>query len=297
MAFTPSISSRMMSLFLRKSGILKKRFAGGEKGLAIIAKSQKERDEVPRSKHLDITDSEFQGRKVWTIKPRGRAPAAHMLYWHGGGYVFPITSVHWAFLCHMARQHGWSITVPLYPLAPGTRADGISSFSLDFYRYYMAQRVHDAPVIMGGDSAGGGLAASTAMLARDAGLPDMDALLLICPWLEVQPDHADQLAIEPRDGILTINGIRDCGPILAGDLPLDDPRVSPIYGDWQGLPPILAFGGGDDILVTNARALKERLPSVEYHEVAKMLHVWPIFRFPESRKAQAQMAEFMGSLD
>jgi epsilon-lactone hydrolase len=282
-----------MCTFLRSSGILRRRFAGGDKAPAIIAKAQASRDEVPRSKHLDIAHTEFQGRKVWTIKPRGRAPAAHLLYWHGGGYVFPITSEHWAFLCQMALEHGWSITAPLYPLAPTALASDITGWALAYYRHHMADPPKGAPVIMGGDSAGGGLTASTALLARDAGLKQTDALLLICPWLEVKPEHPDQSIIEPRDGILTINGIRDCGLMFAGELPLDDPRVSPLHGVWQGLPPILAFGGGDDILVTDARALKAKLPSMKYEEVAKMPHVFPIFRFPESRKAQAQMAEFM----
>ncbi len=272
--------------------MLRRRFGGGENAAAIIAKMQAKPAEIPRSKHLDIAKSEFKGRDVWTIKPRDRAPTAHLLYWHGGGYVFPITSVHWAFLCHMAKQYGWAITAPLYPLTPGTHAEGLANWALDFYGNYMAKRPNDVPIIMGGDSAGGGLTASTAMAARDASLPQVDRLLLICPWLEVQPEHPDQKTIEPRDGILTINGIRDCGRLFADSLRTDDPRVSPLHGNWQGLPPIMALGGGDDILVTDARALKAKLPSVDYHEVARMLHVWPILRLPESRWAQREMATF-----
>jgi acetyl esterase/lipase len=80
--------------------------------------------------------------------------------------------------------------------------------------------------------------------------------------------------------------------LYAGDLPLTDPRCSPIFGNWDGLPPILAFAGGDDILVTDSRALKAKVPSVDLTELAGMMHDWPIFSFSESRKAQAAMAGF-----
>jgi hypothetical protein len=146
---------------------------------------------------------------------------------------------------------------------------------------------------MGGDSAGGGLTAALAQMARDKGHALPASLLLICPWLNLDPSHPDQLKTEPRDGILTISGITEGGVLYAGDLPRTDPRCSPIFGNWDGLPPILAFAGGDDILVTDARALKAKLPSVEHIEMAGMLHDWPIFSFSESRKAQAKMANFV----
>jgi acetyl esterase/lipase len=147
--------------------------------------------------------------------------------------------------------------------------------------------------VMGGDSAGGGLTAALAHMARDTGQALPASLLLICPWLNLDPAHPDQLKTEPRDGILTISGISAGGMLYAGDLPRDDPRCSPIFGNWDGLPPILAFAGGDDILVTDSRALKAKLPSVELIEHAGMLHDWPIFSFRESRKAQAKMANFV----
>jgi acetyl esterase/lipase len=53
------------------------------------------------------------------------------------------------------------------------------------------------------------------------------------------------------------------------------------------------LAGGDDILVTDARALQVKLPNIVYEEAAGMIHDWPIFTFPESRSAQARMAAFI----
>jgi epsilon-lactone hydrolase len=289
----PSLKARLFSFVLRSTGILRRQFAGGEGFLTTIEKGQSQKAAVPKAHTSDITRSDYLGRTVWTIKPKSSKTTAEILYWHGGGYVFPISSAHWAFLCRMADTYGWAITVPLYPLAPAFRGKDITQWALDFYRDYTVTHSH---FFMGGDSAGGGLTAATAQSARNAGLPPAAGLILICPWLNANPDHTDQPAIEPRDAILTLRGIEDCGKLYAADLAIDDPRVSPIFGNWDQLPPILCFGGGADILVTDARALKDKRPDIMYEELADMIHIWPILPFTESRVAQRKMADFANSI-
>lgn len=289
----PALSTRIMSFVLRKTGMFRRMFAGGPKMADFIANAAAV-PSVPAAKlgkAVDISRSEFDGRAVWTFAPRNRAPSATVLYWHGGGYIYAAAEAHWAFLAHMADQHGWRIVAPLYPLAPTHEVGAITAFASAFYKdFVMAQG--GAPFVMAGDSAGAGLTAATAMAARDAGLPMPHKLLLICPWLNADPAHPDQPGIEPRDAVLTIRGIREAGQMYAGAAGVSDRRVSPIHGNWTGLPPILAFGGGDDILVVDGRALKAAQSTVDYREMAGMIHDWPIFTFPESRVAQRQMADF-----
>lgn len=237
------------------------------------------------------TESRYQDRVVWTLAPRGRPPTTHVLYWHGGAYIYPPTAAHWDFLARMASVHGWRITVPFYPLAPMTQVEQTIAFALDFTRDWMAQPIVGVR-LMAGDSAGGGLTAATLLAARDAGLAMPDRAILICPWLEIAPDHPDQARIEPRDAVLTRKGLRSAGEMYVGVLGMDDPRASPLRGNWSGLPPMLVFGGGDDIFVTDARALKAKLPDLAYDERAGMMHDWPILFFPESRDAQTAMATF-----
>lgn len=289
----PSFTARVASFILRKTGVYRRLFSGGPDFLVHQAKALAVPSE-PTAKmkaRLSVTRTEFQGRPVWEIAPKDRVPSATILYWHGGGYVYPAMAGHWDFAAHMAQTHGWRMIMPLYALAPKAEVGEIVGFAFNLYKDLIAKTA-PASLIMGGDSAGGGLAAATAMAARDAGLLLPAKLILVCPWLEASPDHPDQPAIERRDAILTIRGIREAGEMYAGAAGTMDPRVSPIRGDWSGLPPILAFGGGDDILVVDGRALQAKLPSVDYVEEAGMIHDWPIFSFPESRAAQVRMAEF-----
>jgi epsilon-lactone hydrolase len=291
----PSLRARFVGFALRTTGYYRRMYAGGPGFVERIAKVRAARQAEPDAKaraKLDVSSTLFEGCTVWRIAPRERPVSATLLYWHGGGYVYPPTPLHWSFLATLAEQHDWEVIAPCYPLAPDSDAVRTTSFALSFYRD-MLSRTDTTRLIMGGDSAGGGLAAVTAQLARDAGLDLPKALILICPWLNVVPNHPDQARIEPRDGILSIAGIAQGGALYARLTGVTDPRASPIHGSFEGLPPILAFGGGDDIIVTDARALKAKLPSVDYQEEAGMVHDWPIFTFPESRAAQAKMGAFV----
>ena len=291
-----SLLARVIATVLRTTGTLRKRFSDSPGFLDRIAASRIN-PQLPTAKmkaQLRVSETQLDGRPVWTIAPKDRAPVAHMLYFHGGGYVYPAVDVHWNFMAHMAQVHGVAVTAPLYPLAPEASAKDATAFGLAAYEAFIAS--HDGPFIMGGDSAGGGLTAVVAMAARDKGLRPASGLLLVCPWLDGSGNHPDQIAIEKRDCVLTLGGIRGAAKLYAGDLPIDDIRISPIHGDWQGLPPILCYGGGDDILVTDARALKAKLPDMRYIETAGLMHVWPIFFLRESREAQAEMADFAKSV-
>lgn len=292
-----SLTARTFQWFLRTTGQITKQFSGGPGMLKVIEGSRALPTPEPSDKvrrRLTVSSEQFQGRTVWHIAPRDNPPRGRLLYLHGGGYVFTAAPPHWNSLADFAERFGIAVTAPLYPLAPESDALGTTGWALDYYRHYLTG--NDAPFIVGGDSAGGGLASATAMAARDAGLRLPGGLLLICPWLDVTASHAGQPAIEPRDCVLTLRGIRDAGTLYRGGVAADDWRVSPIHGDWSGLPPVLMFGGGDDILVTDARALKAKLPSAEYEERAGLMHDWPIFFFPESRAARAKMGQWIASL-
>lgn len=291
----PSLNARIFAFLLRSTGMVRRNFSGGEALDRAIAKARQAAPQLPSKKQrarLDIREDSFAGRPVWHIAPKGHASPRRFVYFHGGGYIYAASNFHWAFLCHLAEAHGVAIIAPLYPLAPEHDAAATTGFALDFYRDLLTRHT-PGDLVMGGDSAGGGLTAAVLMAARDAGLALPRRAVLICPWLNAEPDHPDQAKIEPRDAILTRSGIADAGRRYARELSVQDPRVSPIYGDWTGVPETLMFAGGDDILVADARALSAKRPDIAYEELPGMIHDWPIFTFPESRAAQARMARFI----
>lgn len=289
-----SLQARFLQFVLRTIKPLFGRYNGGPKFRELIDKTRRFNPALPtkrQRKRNAVSSKPFRGHDIWTIAPRDRAPTGHLLFFHGGGYIFRAVAPHWAFFAHLAEAHGIAVTAPLYPLAPEHGVEETLPYALAAYRDFVAG--HEGRFVLGGDSAGGGLAAAVAQAARDEGLRLPDGLLLICPWLDVRVEHPDQPVIEKRDCILSLQGAREAGSMYAREVPTDDPRVSPIAGDWDGLPPIQLFGGANDILLTDARALAAKLPAADYIEGEGLMHDWPIFFFPESRAAQARMAGFV----
>jgi epsilon-lactone hydrolase len=254
-------------------------------------------------RRFDISAKVHDGHEVFTVAPRaGRGDGDHaagdVMYIHGGAYVQGIFRWHWYFIAAMAERLGMTFTVPLYPLAPEHDCAATSAAVLGVYREFLAHHDPSRLVIMG-DSAGGGLAMSLAMQAISAGLAKPAALVLLSPWLDVTMTDPAQIELENVDPLLVRAGPKAAGRWYAGAMSTTDPRVSPLYGEIAGLPPILMFCGTHDILLTDAKRLAARAAAeggdVEYHEEPGLMHVYPLLFFPESRKAQDRIVRFVRS--
>lgn len=136
-------------------------------------------------------------------------------------------------------------------------------------------------------------------------MPSLSARLL-SPWLDVTMSEPAQAALEPSDVMLMRRpGLALAGRWYANHLDVEDPRVSPLFGDLVGLPPILMFCGSHDILVIDALRFAERArhesgrgadgtaPDVTYHEEPGLMHVYALLPLPEGRAARQRIAAFL----
>lgn len=148
-----SFAARVTGFILRNTGVYRRMFSGG----AVFARHRTKliADGIGPSpkqeRGLAVRRDEFQGRCVWTIAPEGPAgetPRPTVLFWHGGGYVYPPMSGHWDYFAIMVRKYGWRVIVPLYPLAPESDAAATTRFATDYYADLVARE--GAPTLMGG---------------------------------------------------------------------------------------------------------------------------------------------------
>lgn len=299
----PSLRARLVNLALPLLGI-KSFFSEPDLLDERIAKLRRKKPVRPRGKwhrRFDITEFTSRGFPVITIQPRGGAKpgAPHLFYLHGGGYVMDIAAVHWDAVARLCEQLGASATVPIYPLAPEVTADRTLPAMRSLYGE-LAQRYGAKNMVISGDSAGGGMTLALAqMIAADGG--DMPAsLVLFSPWLDATASGDGQAIIELNDRMLAINGLEACGKRYAGHIELENPRVSPLFGKLDGLPPMAIFAGTSDILLVDARRLVEKLKALGvndflYREYKDMFHVWMLLPVPEGRKALTQTVDFIRS--
>ncbi|WP_254699019.1 alpha/beta hydrolase fold domain-containing protein [Rhodococcus sp. SGAir0479] len=245
---------------------------------------------------LDVTAAtSAAGWPVFTVAPRGAAPTARVLYLHGGAYIREITRHHWKLVGQLATA-GAAVTVPIYPLAPRGTASHVVAGSAD-----LAERVakHDEPLVLAGDSAGGGLALAVALALRDRGTASPAHTALISPWLDATGSHPEILEIAPRDPWLHPGGLTVAADAYRGELDREHPWVSPLSGDPAGLGPITLFTGTRDILNVDARRFRPLAAaagvSLDFHEAQEMIHVYPLLPIPEGKKARTVLCGLLAN--
>ena len=310
---TPSLAARLMPLVMAVRGS-KRQFSTADATLRRMRQLQLRPARFGPPRFLtgvEIEVTSVSGWPVYTVTPRGGAVPRRAVYLHGGAYVFEITMQHWQLVAHLAVRTGTRFTVPIYPLAPAATASTIVPIVANLAATLIAEVGADRVTIMG-DSAGGGMALAVAMQLRDRGRersadaaqPDAAQLaaaqprtILISPWLDISGTDPQLAVIAPRDPWLAVPGSHAAGAVYRGELGEDDPMVSPINGDLEGLGRITMFSGTRDILNADAarlvaRARTENIP-LDYHEAPEMIHVWPLLPIPEARTARSTIASAM----
>lgn len=233
-----------------------------------------------------VRETAVDGWPVARLVPRRGDTGAHLVYLHGGAYVHPLSTFHWWILARLLRS-GVSVSVPHYGLAPEHHADEALDLVEQVHR---REHGRHERVFLAGDSAGGGLALAAAQRLRDRGAPTPGALLLFAPWLDVTLADPAAAALEPRDTLLGVAGLREAGRLWAGDLDPRDPRVSPLFGDLGGLPPVYTYQGDRDVLLPDAKTLTRRVQEAGGRAELRIarggfhVHV-AATRTPESRRA------------
>ena len=189
-------------------------------------------------------------RGITRVFPKqGLRSGGVLIYLHGGAYVYPMVAGQWGIVEGLIDRTGLPVIIPDYPLAPNHAA----TEAFDFVQPIIDEaQAEFGRVILFGDSAGGGLALSLAMQRRDAGQRQVDGLVLYAPWVDVTMTNPAIEEVQGRDKILRVPGLTWAGRAWAGDLDPADWRVSPLFGDPSGLPPMRIFQGDADILGPDA---------------------------------------------
>ena len=185
-------------------------------------------------------------RGITRVFPKqGLRSGGALIFLHGGAYLFPLVDGQWGIVEGLIDRTGLPVIIPDYPLAPNHAA----TEAFDFVQPIIDEaQAEFGRVILFGDSAGGGLALSLAMQRRDTGARQVDGLVLYAPWVDVTMTNPRIEEVQGRDKILRVPGLAWAGRAWAADLDPTDPRVSPLYGDPAGLPPMRIFQGDADIL-------------------------------------------------
>jgi acetyl esterase/lipase len=235
-------------------------------------------------------------RAEWVRAQRDPAQTV-VLYIHGGGYSLGSTRSH----RHLAAAIGAAADAAVlsldYRRAPEFRFPAAVEDAIAAARWLGAHT--RGPIVLAGDSAGGGLVLATLVAIRDADARLPSAGVCLSPWLDLTCSADSHSRLAERDPLLSETELRRLAAAYLDVADACQPLASPVFAELAGLPPLLIQVGTEEILLDDARALARRAHTagvqVTLQEWAEMIHVWQWY-FPvlaEGRQAIASVAAFI----
>ena len=231
-------------------------------------------------------------------------PARRLLYVHGGGYVAGDLNSHRNFCADLSKATGAVILNAAYRLAPEHVSPAAFDDGMAAYGWMLENGPHGAgrpeTTFVGGDSAGGGLALALAMGIRDAGLTAPAAAILLSPWADMTcsgTTFETRAATDPmvqRDALTWMAGL-----VLGEGGDAKDPRISPVFGSYENLPPLLVHVSEDEVLLDDSLHVADSAGragvDVTLERWPDTVHVWHVLgnHVPEAVAAIDKIGAFV----
>ncbi|TCO44631.1 acetyl esterase/lipase [Kribbella antiqua] len=221
----------------------------------------------PLGDDVTLTPSTLGGVPALDVQVEGADGDGVIFYLHGGGYVIGSARTGANLAAPLARRTGLPAVSLDYRLAPENPFPAAVDDALAAYKELLGS---GRPIVIAGDSAGGGLALATMLAARRDGLPLPAAAVVFSPWADLTLSGASLDTRGDYDPLFSRAHMEEYAEkYLAGHDPKDE-LASPLLADLTGLPPLLIQVGSAEVLLDDALQLAVRAAE---HEVDVSLDV------------------------
>lgn len=224
-----------------------------------------------------------------------------VLQLHGGGYIGKMKNAYRDFAVLYAKMPGERAVLSVdYRVAPENPYPAALEDAYAAYQWLLEMGCEGNQIIVAGDSAGGGLALALCLYLKDKGEPLPRKLVLMSPWTDLAAtgdSYETNFEKDPLFGNTTDSMIYSNA--YYGENDPKTPYISPLYGDYEGLPPMLfQVGGAEMLLSDSARAAKKAKAAgceVKLTVYDGMFHVFQLGmkKMKESREAWKEIERFV----
>jgi len=235
----------------------------------------------------------------WSTTP-GSDASKVLVFFHGGGFCSGSILSHRRLVTEAGRKAGRRTLAVGYRLAPEHPFPAAFADALTAWRFLREQGIAAKDIAIGGDSAGGGLAVVLMNHLRDARSELPACAWLVSPWTDLAMTGSMLAAKEAVDPLIHEGYLRELAEAyVPKSMDRTDPRVSPLYSNLAGLPPMLIQVGSDETLLADATRLAAAAGAAAVAVTLEiwphMIHAWPVWnaRLAPGREALARAGAFI----
>lgn len=224
-----------------------------------------------------------------------------ILQLHGGGYTGAVRNAYYVFAgLYNEVSHGCSVLTPDYRVAPENPYPAALEDAVASYQWLMDKGYFGEQIILGGDSAGGGLAMALCMYLKDHHMPIPCGIVAMSPWTDLTASgesyetnyEKDPLFGNTKESLIYVND-------YAGNHDKMDAYISPLFGNFKEFPPMLIQVGSIEMLLSDsvsvAAKARQQGVKVRLSVYEGMFHVFQMayLNIPESKRAWAEVGKFI----
>jgi acetyl esterase/lipase len=236
---------------------------------------------------------------VLEISIHGITPAGTLLWFHGGVFVLGSARTSAGLASDVARRTRMKVISVDYRLAPEHPFPAALDDAVAAYRGLISRGADTARIAVVGESAGGGLAASLLVSAREQNLPMPAAGVLFSPYADLTLSGESMTSKAAADPAFRPDAFGVRVKDYVGSSEPADPLISPVFASLRGLPPLLVQAGSNELLLDDAvrlaaRAARDDVP-VTLEVTPGVPHLFQAFAavLREGDDALNRMTEFL----
>jgi epsilon-lactone hydrolase len=239
----------------------------------------------------------------WVVPSDGWAsPGRVVLYLHGGGYVIGSPAGSRPLAANLALAVHTPLLSLAYRLAPESPFPAAVDDASATIEWLLSRGLSAGNIVIGGDSAGGGLAVAAMLALRERGAALPRAGFCLSPWADLRLPPGSLDAPGLQDPMVARWLLAEMAGLYLGGADPATPLASPALADLAGLPPLLIqVGGGEKLLddsASLAQAARTRDVPVTLERWDGMFHVWHAFapKLPQAVDALASLGRWFAGI-
>ncbi|OJJ19130.1 hypothetical protein BKI52_20150 [marine bacterium AO1-C] len=252
---------------------------------------------------VNLKKTKIKNRDAEWLIPDKAHPNKVLLYFHGGGYALGSTDTHRSMVGIFAKRSGVSVLLASYRRIPESPFPAALNDAMAAYEGLLEQGYKPEDILVGGDSAGGGLAITLQLMLKEKEIALPAGSICLSPWTDLAITGDSVQKNIHRDPLTDIPRMKKWGRIYAGKEAITNPLISPMYGKLTGFGPMLVQASTDEVLYDDARRLVEHAErdnvKIDFQEWQGLMHWWHLFWqvVPEANEAIDKIVTFMQELD